>query len=87
MTKLPGVYKAFLRDDPQNDQILVGYMEKDQSGPWPYNGPTARISFDENWLNICTDDYEGNAAINIEALPQLQKALRMVAKRLKAKTP
>ena len=45
-----------------------------------YVGPTAQISWDKDWLYICTDDYEGNAMINISTLPVLRRALARVAK-------
>jgi hypothetical protein len=45
-----------------------------------YRGPTAQITWDKDWLHIVTDDYEGNAMVNIETLPALRRALARVAK-------
>ncbi len=50
-----------------------------------YSGPAAQVTYDDKWLHICTDDYEGNAMLNIEALPYLQKALRQIARERKAR--
>lgn len=43
-----------------------------------YHGPVAHVSHDKNWLHVTTDDYEGHAMLNIEALPFLIKALRTI---------
>jgi hypothetical protein len=65
---------------------LVSAKEKLSDGD-TYNGPAARVSYDKDWLHIVTDDYEGNAAINIEALPHLRRALAQIAKEMRAKKP
>lgn len=48
-------------------------------------GAGAQTTHDESWLNIITDPHEGHVMLNIEALPALQRALRNIAKELKAK--
>lgn len=40
-----------------------------------YNGPCAQITWDETWIEICTDPHEANVSLNIEALPFLIQAL------------
>jgi hypothetical protein len=64
------------------DEYLVGYTYHADGG-FPSEGPTARISLSPStkngpttWINIVTDDYEGAAALNVEALPLLIKALK-----------
>lgn len=49
-----------------------------------YKGPIAEVWFDDTWLRIQTDPYEGSVMINIEALPHLQLALKKIHKRIKA---
>lgn len=41
----------------------------------PYRGPQAAITWDDTWLNICTDPYEGHVMLNIEAINKLRFAL------------
>lgn len=48
-----------------------------------YIGPTAWIEYDDTWLHIVTDDYEGHAMLNIETLPYLRRALAQIAKEIK----
>jgi hypothetical protein len=48
-----------------------------------YQGPIARVEFDEDWLVINTDDHEGKAILNIEALPYLLQALERVREALR----
>lgn len=61
----------------QPDEWLIGAKDGD------YAGPAARVYYDENWLHINTDDYEGNAMLNIEALPALRRALAQISKEIK----
>lgn len=49
-----------------------------------YIGPVARIEYNKDWLYIVTDEYEGVAMLNIEALPALRRALTQIAKELRA---
>lgn len=70
--------KAFLKECPTG--WLVGVRDKETD----YSGPVAEISFDEAWFYICTDEHEGNAMINIEALPALRRALARLAKKIAA---
>lgn len=74
----------YLKGEASGEQ-LVGAVNKDTD----YRGPEARISADGEWLNIVTDEYEGAAMLNIEALPQLRRALSRLAKHLRDthKTP
>lgn len=58
----PGQYRVGCKDDPQ-------------VGNFPYNGPCAHIYSDKSFVYVCTDDYEGNAMVNIEALGPLIEAL------------
>jgi hypothetical protein len=82
----PGTKGFFKRhEDAKRVTLLVGaddLTNKDR----PYHGPTARVTWDDTWLNICTDDYEGNAMINIEALPHLRRALAYISRSIKAKS-
>ncbi len=65
-----------------NGTLMVG--AEDLSDPKnPYRGPIAEVEWDDNWLHITTDPYEGSAMLNIEALPYLRKALAQVARALK----
>jgi putative sterol carrier protein len=49
-----------------------------------YKGPVAEVWFDDTWLRIQTDPYEGSVMINIEALPHMQLALKKIQKRIAA---
>lgn len=77
--------RGFIKADGKN--WLVGAKdvctkaELAARGPYddPYHGPVARVSYDKTWLNIVTDDYEGAAMLNIEALPYLRRALSRIA--------
>lgn len=46
-------------------------------------GTHARISADEDWIRIVSDDHEGHVMLHIEALPHLQAALERIAQGLK----
>lgn len=69
--------KGFI--DDYGSQLLVGARSKDSD----YLGPVADITWDETWLWIVTDEYEGSVMLNIEALPHLRRALARIAKRIK----
>ncbi len=71
--------KGFIRGSVE-DGFQVGAAATDSD----YIGPVADVSFDDKWLHITTDDYEGAAMLNIEALPFLLKALRQIDKRRRA---
>jgi hypothetical protein len=67
--------------------MRVGWIRKSPDG-WEvsasdedsgYDGPVAEVIGGKTWVNIITCPYEGNAMINIEALPQLIEALNNVA--------
>lgn len=72
---------AYLEGDAATLQC-VGYIgaqsTDDETGT--YWGPIARVSFDKDWLYIVTDDYEGSAMINIQALGKLRLALARIHK-------
>lgn len=57
-------------------QYRVGARDEPQVGLHPYDGPCAHVYGDKDWVHVCTDDYEGNAMINREALPKLIEALQ-----------
>lgn len=67
--------KAFIK--PDGEDILVGYTAGN------YYGPTARIEYDDTWLHIITDHYDGHAMLNIETLPYLRRALAQIAKEVR----
>jgi hypothetical protein len=75
--------KGFIRADKAD--FLVGASCPEKPGEYTYQGPVARVSYDKDWLYICTDDYEGNAMLDIEALPYLRRALAQIAKRTKVR--
>lgn len=49
-----------------------------------YTGPVADVTAERGWLYVNTDDYEGCAMLNIEALPKLISALRKLQKDIRA---
>lgn len=77
------VRTAYLKEhEPGNYQ--VGCRDEPQVGSYPYNGPSANIYGDENFVHVNTCDYEGNAMINREALPKLIEALQRLEAHLKS---
>jgi hypothetical protein len=67
----------------ETDSLLEGDASKTQCVSFrrgDYHGPMARIDWDDDWLHIVTDDHEGHAMLNIEALPKLRLALAKIAK-------
>jgi hypothetical protein len=64
--------RGFLKAD--GNDWLVGASDLSNE-EYPYHGPVARVSCDDKWLVICTDDHEGYAMLNVEALPFLRRAL------------
>lgn len=62
------------------DTQLVGTKETVTG----YSGPCARVEYDKKWLSITTDDHEGAAMLNIEALPFLIEALQNIEAKMKA---
>jgi uncharacterized protein (UPF0335 family) len=74
---------AFLIEDAPGE-YRVGARDEPQVGDYPYSGPCAQVSGDETWVYVCTDDYEGNAMINREALPQLIEALQRLEDHLRS---
>ena len=54
----------------------VGARDKERD----YDGPVADVYIRDSWLFIVTDEYEGCAMLNVEALPYLRRALSKLAK-------
>lgn len=52
----------------------------------PYRGPVAQVTWDDTWLYVSTDRYEGTAMLNIEALPYLRQALAKIDRKTKPKS-
>lgn len=70
------------RVDRGKSIYLVG--AKDETDPAnKYDGPCAQVTWDGAWLHIITDDYEGHAMLNIEAIEPLRKALAMISRKIK----
>lgn len=76
---------AYLEGDLKTQYVGVNDPDRDeQTGRKPrYEGPRAEVTFDHDWLHIQTDPYEGHVMINIEALPNLIKALNRIKRHLK----
>lgn len=55
---------------------LVGARDEPQVGEYPYNGPCAQVYAGDGFVYVITDDHEGVAMINREALPKLIEALQ-----------
>lgn len=70
----------------RKDDWLVGAKRKATAELDEYIGLQARVSYDKDWLHIVTDEYEGAAMLNIEALPALRRALSQIAKERRAMT-
>jgi hypothetical protein len=69
-----GYTPHILEDHPGEYRV---WTEGERRGPEPpYIGPVARIWGDAEWVYVSTDDYEGTAMINREALPKLIVALQ-----------
>jgi hypothetical protein len=78
--------KGFLKEHVDKPGVTFFVGAEDLSNKeHPYRGPVAQVTWDDTWFWICTDDYEGNAMINIEALPHLRRALAKVARAIKPK--
>jgi hypothetical protein len=63
-------------------KFRVGASDEPQVGDYPYNGPCAEVYGDDSWVCIVTDNYEGHAMLNREALPRLIEALTKLEKHL-----
>lgn len=68
----------------RKDDILVRCIEVKGSEPYGYEGPSCSIWHDKDWVYVSTDEHEGTAMLNIEALPALRRALALLAKQIKA---
>ena len=49
-----------------------------------YVGGAIRISYDESWLYLTTDDYEGAAMVNIGTLPEIRRVLSQITREIRA---
>lgn len=77
--------KGYLKRHSERGKTIFLVGAEDLSDPKaPYRGPVAEVEWDDTWLNITTDKYEGHVMVNIEALPHLRRALSQIAKRIKA---
>lgn len=73
--------KGFLKEHAENGEPMFLVGAEDNTDPKNiYRGPTAEITWNDDWLYISTDPYEGQAMLNIEALEPLRKALAKIAK-------
>lgn len=66
--------KGYVEEIP--DTLLVGARDKENGR----EGPVAHVTYDDDWLWISTDEYEGTTMLNIEALPALRRALTIIAR-------
>lgn len=71
------------RDSKRGLMLIVGADDLSDAKN-PYHGPRADIYWDETWLHIVTDSYEGHVMLNIEALPHLRLALGKISRVTKA---
>lgn len=82
----PGT-KGYLKEHPDPNKRAFFVGAKDATDPEAiYEGPVAEITWDDTWLHIVTDNYEGYAMLNIEALGPLRKALAKIARSIKARS-
>jgi len=73
--------KGFIRE--KDGAFYVG-AEDMSDKERPYRGPVAEVTYDDTWLVIETDAYEGHAMLNIEALPHLRAVLTKISRKIKA---
>lgn len=79
--------KGYLIEHVERGKTVYLVGAKDDSDPKnKYEGPRAEVTWDETWLNITTDHYEGRAMLNIEAIEPLRKALAKISRQIKAKS-
>jgi hypothetical protein len=74
--KRTGTTKGYLIERVERGQTIFLVGAKDEN---EYEGPRAKIDWDNTWLNITTDEYEGHAMLNIEALEPLREALAKIS--------
>jgi hypothetical protein len=65
-----GALRPFL--EKRGDGFAVGANNPDTD----YQGPTAEIYIEGQWLFVVTDPHEGSVMLNVEALPKLRLALQ-----------
>ena len=76
----PGT-KGYLIEHVERGKPMYLVGAKDETDPKnKYEGPRAEVTWNDTWLYICTDQYEGNAMLNIEALEPLRKALAKISR-------
>lgn len=66
----------------RKDDILVRCRETGKDGR--YEGPSVKISHNKDWVFLGTDDYDGTAMFNVEALSAVRRALAVAEKQVKA---
>lgn len=76
--------KPYLKQNGKEFLVWVEATEARDGEARPYRGQSAAITYDDSWLHIVTDDYEGHAMLNIETLPVLRRALAKIARQIKA---
>lgn len=72
----PAVVRTPYLIEDKPGEYRVGSKDVPQVGDYPYNGPCAHVYADGSFAYVVTDDYEGVAMINREALPLLIEALQ-----------
>jgi putative heme degradation protein len=82
----PGT-KGYLIEHVESGELMYLVGARDETDPKAkYDGPQASVTWDDTWLNIMTDKYEGHVMLNIEALESLRKALAKVSRKIKTET-
>lgn len=74
-----------IENEPGN--YSVGCRAEPQIGPYPYRGPCANVYAKDGRFYVNTDDYEGNAMLNIETLPKLIEALQKLQAHIETSQP
>lgn len=75
----PGI-KGYFIDHVEFGKRMLLVGAKDETDPTKrYEGPQAKVTWDEDWIYIVTDPYESHVMLNIEAVEPLRKALAKIA--------
>jgi hypothetical protein len=75
MSKNRPATKGYLKKHTERGEPMFLVGAEDLTSKPIYRGPEAQVTWDDTWLNISTDPYEGHVMLNIEALPYLRQAL------------
>jgi hypothetical protein len=78
MSKNQPAIKGYLK--PYIEQGKPGFQVGAEDPTSSYKGPVADVAWDNVWLHIETDPYEGHVMLNIEALEPLRKALAKISR-------